>query len=71
MLPYAMLCLTMLPYAMLCLTMLPYAILYQVDEKWVLPAVLQLGGEPVVTEDGNIAYRFPVCRVGCVCHIVL
>ena len=32
----------------------------QVDEKWVLPAVLQLGGEPIVTEDGDIIYRFPV-----------
>ena len=35
----------------------------QVDEKWVLPAVLQLGGEPIVTEDGDIIYRFPVSKL--------
>jgi hypothetical protein len=29
-----------------------------VDEAWVLPAVLQLGGAPVATADGDIVYRF-------------
>ena len=33
---------------------------YIVDESWVLPAVLQLGGVPVVTDDGNIVYQFQV-----------
>ena len=36
---------------------------YIVDESWVLPAVLQLGGVPVVTEDGNIVYQFQVLKV--------
>ena len=29
-----------------------------VDESWVLPAVLQLGGMPVATDDGDIVYYF-------------
>ena len=29
-----------------------------VDESWVLPAVLQLGGMPLATEEGDIVYRF-------------
>ena len=29
-----------------------------VDEAWVLPAVLQLGGTPVATADGDIVYCF-------------
>jgi hypothetical protein len=29
-----------------------------VDESWVLPAVVQLGGVPTVTADGNIVYQF-------------
>ena len=33
-----------------------------VDETWVLPAVLQLKGEAVVTENGDICYQFPVSR---------
>ena len=33
---------------------------YIVDESWVLPAVLQLGGVPVVTDEGNIVYQFQV-----------
>jgi len=34
-----------------------------VKEDWVLPVVLQLDGEPTVTEDGNIVYAFPVSRL--------
>lgn len=30
-----------------------------VDESYVLPIVSQLGGEPTVTEDGDIVYVFP------------
>lgn len=30
-----------------------------VDESFVLPLVSQLGGEPTVTEDGDIVYLFP------------
>lgn len=30
-----------------------------VDESYVLPIVSQLGGEPTVTEDGDIVYLFP------------
>ena len=33
-----------------------------VDESWVLPAVLQFGGLPEVTENGNIYYRFDTLR---------
>ena len=33
-----------------------------VDESWVLPAVLQFGGMPQVTENGNIYYRFDTLR---------
>mmetsp|Transcript_10488 Transcript_10488/g.10121 ORF Transcript_10488/g.10121 Transcript_10488/m.10121 type:complete len:532 (-) Transcript_10488:200-1795(-) len=29
-----------------------------VDESWVLPAVVQLGGVPTATADGNIVYQF-------------
>lgn len=36
----------------------PNSIRY-VDESFVLPIVTQLGGEPVVTEDGDIVYVFP------------
>jgi hypothetical protein len=31
-----------------------------VSESWVLPALIQFGGEPVVGEDGNIYYKFEV-----------
>jgi hypothetical protein len=30
-----------------------------VDESWVLPAVLRLGGQPMVTGRGDILYSFP------------
>ena len=30
-----------------------------VDESWMLPAVVKLGGEPLVSPDGNIYYQFP------------
>ena len=33
-----------------------------VDESWVLPAVLQFGGVPAVTEKGNVYYRFDQLR---------
>lgn len=33
-----------------------------VDESWVLPAVLQFGGMPQVTGNGNIYYRFDALR---------
>lgn len=29
-----------------------------VNESWVLPVVLKFGGEPFVTENGNIGYKF-------------
>ena len=29
-----------------------------VDESWVLPALIQLGGNPIVTQDGDILYEF-------------
>ena len=28
-------------------------------EEWVLPALLQFGGEPQVTDDGDLVYVFP------------
>jgi hypothetical protein len=31
-----------------------------VNESWMLRVVLSLGGTPVVTENGNIAYVFEV-----------
>ena len=31
-----------------------------VNEKWVLDAVVSLGGAPTVTDNGNIAYVFEV-----------
>lgn len=31
-----------------------------VSESWVLPALIQFGGEPIVGEDGNIYYKFEV-----------
>lgn len=31
-----------------------------IDEKWALDPVVALGGSPVVTEGGNIAYVFEV-----------
>lgn len=34
-----------------------------VSESWVLPALIQFGGEPVVGEDGNIYYKFEVCSI--------
>jgi hypothetical protein len=34
-----------------------------VDESFVLPIVTQLGGEPLVTEDGDIVYTFPDLQV--------
>lgn len=34
-----------------------------VDESFVLPLVTQLGGEPTVTEDGDIVYLFPELQV--------
>ena len=34
-----------------------------VNESWVLPALIQFGGEPVVGEDGNIYYKFEVCSL--------
>jgi len=34
-----------------------------VDEGFVLPIVTQLGGEPTVTEDGDIVYLFPDLQV--------
>lgn len=30
-----------------------------VDESWVLPAILRLGGDPMVTDRGDIVYTFP------------
>ncbi len=34
-----------------------------VDESYVLPIVSQLGGEPTVTDDGDIVYVFPELQV--------
>lgn len=34
-----------------------------VNESWMLNVVLSLGGTPVVTENGNIAYVFEVRRI--------
>lgn len=34
-----------------------------VDESYVLPVVSQLGGEPIVSEDGDIVYVFPDLQV--------
>lgn len=31
---------------------------YIVNESWVLPAVIKFGGEPAVTENGHIYYKF-------------
>merc|ERR1719424_2558694 len=31
---------------------------YLVDEQWVLPALVKLGGRPEVTDDGDIVYVF-------------
>jgi hypothetical protein len=36
---------------------------FLVDESFVLPIVSQLGGEPVVTDDGDIVYLFPDLQV--------
>jgi len=33
-----------------------------VDESWVLPALIQLGGTPVVTDEGDIVYEFNVMQ---------
>lgn len=36
---------------------------FLVDESYVLPIVSQLGGEPAVTDDGDIVYLFPDLQV--------
>lgn len=30
-----------------------------VDESWILPVIVKLGGSPSVTEEGDIVYVFP------------
>jgi hypothetical protein len=42
----------------------------QVDESWVLPAIVQLGGVPVVTDEGNIVYQFQVSDSNSACSAV-
>jgi hypothetical protein len=34
---------------------------YLVKESWVLPALIRFNGEPVVSETGEIYYKFEVC----------
>ena len=36
----------------------------------MLPAIVQLGGVPVVTDEGDIVYQFQVCHSNTACCVV-